>query len=894
MELHNKVTIMQINVRGWASNKYSIGNVVNNLGIDVVLINEHGIRGCQSLRLYNYRVYRSNRLDERSSGTAIAIRDSLVHRLVGDFESDLLAVKIETSIGPIVLATDYIPHRVGYLQYIDYYRLMGMQLPVYMLGDLNGRSSTLGYRDTNTVGRQIDILIDRGHVRHLGPHFPTFITNRCSTTPDIILGNSHIYHNIHMEAGPPTTSDHIPIIFTINSSPIQIPTKERFSYKRANWEAYREHFREQNIGIIDNVGELDWETGEWTREIIEGANLHIPKVRYRTIPGAKSNRDIDRIKGLYREIHRIIRVKGSNRARKGMLDRCRNLLGEEYRKQHRENWDKLIDKVGQQNPEEFWQSIGRIYGKREYKGVQHLRDHNNNMIVEDRDKEELFRGHWEKVFRISEEENEDFDRENEDRIDSLIEDNIGLTRSLGTIDNYSIRIDRGEIIRVIKSFKHRAPGQDGITKHQLANLPRVMLDRLKNILEACINLGHIPNSWKSATMIFLPKPDKSPTQHTNYRPISLLNLPSKILEKIINNRMLDVIEGMGLNNRSQHGFRKGRGTDTGTALIYELIAVGRANQMRVNVVLRDIKGAFDKVWHRGLIGKMMENHFPTYLVRVISNYLEGRTARIRIGEYLGTEFGLSSGVPQGGCLSPQLFAFYTHDIPEGDGQSENIIYADDITQIVRYRGTENMLTRATERQVGKINDYERKWKIRTNMGKFKIIAVGGRRSKRVKLGGGEVEYSSDGKALGLRISSTGFVGHISDRIDKAKGQLRKLFMVRDLPQKQRRLLYLTTVRSTLLYPTVPLHVASNQQLGRLEVIQNKGARIVTRTRLLEGKTNEEVGRLAGLEPIREYLDRQAGNLWGKIEIDGELERKLTLVDDRENYLFRSSRKKALG
>ena len=123
---------------------------------------------------------------------------------------------------------------------------------------------------------------------------------------------------------------------------------------------------------------------------------------------------------------------------------------------------------------------------------------------------------------------------------------------------------------------------------------------------------------------------------------------------------------------------------------------------------------------------------------------------IRIGEYVGEEFGLESGVPQGGCLSPTLFNFYTHDMPNAERENVNVVYADDVTQIIRYRGrSKNMLRLETQREIGKINEYERMWKIRTNMRKFTITPVEGRRKDKVEIDGSKVAQQ---KALGLTIN----------------------------------------------------------------------------------------------------------------------------------------------
>ena len=121
-------------------------------------------------------------------------------------------------------------------------------------------------------------------------------------------------------------------------------------------------------------------------------------------------------------------------------------------------------------------------------------------------------------------------------------------------------------------------------------------------------------------MIFIPK-GSTPTSHTDYRPISLLNLPGKVMERYINNKIIEFIDANNLNNPSQHGFRKNHGTDTATALIYELIAAGKSNQQKIITIMRDVSKAFDRVWHSGLIYKMLTSNFPEYLVRIIASYL---------------------------------------------------------------------------------------------------------------------------------------------------------------------------------------------------------------------------------------------------------------------------------
>ena len=254
------------------------------------------------------------------------------------------------------------------------------------------------------------------------------------------------------------------------------------------------------------------------------------------------------------------------------------------------------------------------------------------------------------------------------------------------------------------------------------------------------------------------------------------------MEKIINKRLIAEIEYKNLNNPSQHGFRKEHGTDT--AIIYENIAAAKSRDLKTNIILRDISKAFDKVWHAGLLHKLIVNNFPPSITRILSSYLHNRSAQIRIENYTGPAFKLECGVPQGACLSPSLFGFYTHDIPKPTSFfNENIIYADDITQIVNYK-SENILNKTTEKEIKNINEYEKIWKIQTNMKKFQIIPVGGKRKNKIKIDNREIDYSQEGKTLGTIINQSGFLSHAISRISIAKTTIpQTLLPYRPLPSK---------------------------------------------------------------------------------------------------------------
>ena len=115
---------------------------------------------------------------------------------------------------------------------------------------------------------------------------------------------------------------------------------------------------------------------------------------------------------------------------------------------------------------------------------------------------------------------------------------------------------------------------------------------------------------------------------------------------------------------------------------------------------------------------------PSIITKLCCNYITNRFAQIRVGGVRGPKFPVKSGVPQGGILSPTLFIFYTHDMPPPGPNAMDICFADDVTQIIENkRNDRTQLARDTETEIKRINDYERRWKITTNMTKFTILTI---------------------------------------------------------------------------------------------------------------------------------------------------------------------------
>ena len=227
-------------------------------------------------------------------------------------------------------------------------------------------------------------------------------------------------------------------------------------------------------------------------------------------------------------------------------------------------------------------------------------------------------------------------------------------------------------------------------------------------------------------------------------------------------------------------------------------------------------------------------NLPSLIIKILSSYISDRTAQIRINRYIGPKFDIKSGVPQGGILSPNLFIIYTSDLPPAGPNATDIIFADDITQIIENkRNNKVQLARDTEREIKRINNYEKEWKISTNLTKFNLLSISKSRPEAVTIDGRNIAFKNEVKTLGLTISRTGIVRHITNRINAAKTQTQKFKKFIKLKSITKLLLYKTLVRPILEFPVVPMALASTTQLKNIQKVQNRNIRIIK-------KYNEEI------------------------------------------------------
>ena len=279
-----------------------------------------------------------------------------------------------------------------------------------------------------------------------------------------------------------------------------------------------------------------------------------------------------------------------------------------------------------------------------------------------RDKINRFKETWEPIFDISPEENATFDKHTEKEVKEYLLNNQEITIPYEIADLTRLERDSEltrpisvfDLMAIIAKTKNKAPGESGINKEVLKNLPRAALERMADIINILLSMGYFSVKFKNGHMIFAQKEGKDEREALNYRPITLLEVPGKISEKIVNERFMKFLENTRKINKNQFGFRNGYGTEMAITKVYEKVAMNQHQRSQCNIVCRDVAKAFDKVWHRGLKFKILHLELPSIVERILCSFLDDRTAQIKMYGMLSDRFQLRSSVPQGSVLSPTL------------------------------------------------------------------------------------------------------------------------------------------------------------------------------------------------------------------------------------------------
>ena len=170
-----------------------------------------------------------------------------------------------------------------------------------------------------------------------------------------------------------------------------------------------------------------------------------------------------------------------------------------------------------------------------------------------------------------------------------------------------------------------------------------------------IESGIFPDKWKIATVTPIPKVT-SASEPTDLRPISLLPVPGKLLEKYITAKISTFLENNNYFAYNQNGFRKGKSTANAVSTFLDDV-VTDLNGGKINLaVYLDVKKAFDTIDHEILVNKLRQAGLGDKVLGLLKNYLGNRKQRTKLFDVTSHLEDIGVGVPQGSIVSPMMLS----------------------------------------------------------------------------------------------------------------------------------------------------------------------------------------------------------------------------------------------
>jgi len=673
--------------------------------VDIIGVSETFFKNTSQIKLDNYEVLNVNRIEKRGGGVAVYIRHGLEYKLLTTSEGEsgkpeYVICEISNCNSKILFACIYRPPHIGYMDTFlnDIHGYLSQYKYTIICGDVNGRFDT-GECET----RIIENILYQCNLTRV-PFGPTYHTAKCDSNLDIIASNCQdvMIDYGQTEASAFSAHDLLYAVYDLSTPMFQPKVISYRDFKNINNE---EIIRCADDLIWDNI----FEEVDINRKVELFNNnmllLYDKCVPIRTIKIKKK-----REPWMTEEIYKLIKKR--NRLRKRWLTSRNPELYEQFRVNRNKVKQKIRNaKVQHYNDlfnacdsaKDMWRTIKSL-------GVGN-QDNTQDPVVSVSD----LNKHYTSVSTVK----------YPDKVQSTLssyptEFNVHYDNKF-----YFKYVTPAEITNALFDVKSSAIGVDNLSVQFIKLCLPVILPILEYLFNYCLQNSCFPEVWKKANIKPIPK-IKNPSICKDYRPVSILCVLAKVIEKLVYLQTVEFIEVHNILPKYQSGFRKGYSTTTALIKVIDDIRKSADKRLVNLLLLLDMSKAFDCVHHTLLIKKLRHINFSSSVVNWFQSYLHNRCIRVFVNDNVKSDWSaLETGVPQGSVLGPLLFALYLFDMPEVLNYCKYHQYADDLQLYLEFDPTryDDACTKVRE-DVLSIIEYMCNHNLILNVDKTQVIVLG--------------------------------------------------------------------------------------------------------------------------------------------------------------------------
>jgi hypothetical protein len=639
--------------------------MVYSEAVDLMFVSETWLNDSisdQEILPYGYDIYRTDRSSGRSGGgVLVAIKHGTFinsNQISSIATANLEAVAIECilpSRAKWLIVCCYRPPNSNEIN--DLRSLADNVFPSYekilIAGDFNFTNITWQdshYISLSTLGQDFCDILDDYFMSQLCLQ-PT----RDSNTLDLVISNQHELVSVIDICDPSEFgmfSDHkiIRFKFSTTSNPIMSNRRLVYDYKRANFDDLRKRLTDMDncshLTINETDSSIDDDWSLWKNAVMTAVHECIPSklVDPRRSPPWITSNILHQIRKKFTARKRYLR-KGTEYLRVKF-----SKLRSEVKKAIQRSRESFFSSLGNTlyvNPKRFWtvfqlkSSSGSIPGSVSSSNSNHSesRIHANTP----NDIATLFNKYFHSVYTCFP--------------DQSTAPQAGSSSPLSSISSIDLSVE--EVYEALQNLDpSKAHGPDGLPSRILKECSSQLAPSLHRLFTKSLQLSQIPAEWKLANIVPLHK--KGNREYVeNYRPISLLSVVSKVLERCVLNHVSYHIHSN--INSAQYGFVNGKSSTAQLLSILNTIGKNLDEGLQTDVVFMDIAKAFDTVVHSKLLLKLQEFGFSGSVLLWFKNYLSCRCQQVTVHGATSAPLPITSGVPQGSLLAPFLFSVYIND-----------------------------------------------------------------------------------------------------------------------------------------------------------------------------------------------------------------------------------------